>query len=72
MDSPPFVKVLAVCEFDVEYGQKVVACHPPTAISADLQRKVACLALPDSPSTSLLHDLVYSFRLRRCVGSVVC
>jgi hypothetical protein len=62
---PPLVRCLAVCEFDVEYGQKVVQCHPPGSLDGDLARKVACLALPDSPSSSLLHDLVYSFRLRR-------
>jgi len=62
------VLCLAVCEFDVEYGQKIVQSHPASALEPELARKVACLALPDSPSNALLQDLVYCFRLRRCVA----
>jgi len=62
-DRLPFVRCVAVCDFDVDIGQVTRACFPPGALSDIERAKLAYLALPDSNTHT--PDVVYSFRLRR-------
>ena len=60
-----FFRCLAVCDFDVDVGQVTRAVFPPGALTPVENAKIAYLALPDSNTHT--PDVVYTFRLRRCV-----
>jgi len=61
----PYVSCFAVVEFDVDVGQTTRTVFPPGALTDTERTKVAYLSLPDSNTSVLYHDLVYTFRIRR-------
>ena len=63
-----FIRSFAVTAFYADVGQVCQAVVPDGDLSPAEQQAIACLSLPDS-NTSSLTDVVYCFRLRRCVAS---
>ena len=59
----PYIRAIAMCEFDADVGQVLRTCVPEGALTEEEGRKLAWLSLPDA-NASWSADAVYCFRLR--------